>query len=158
MCEARSRREEKGGCRYLLGIEVGRRHLPVRRSRIPVEEKREAVRRPHFAERRRCAQAVVDGKEAHVDSLAREEVADEIAVRIATDARHDRRGQTQPCETGRDVARKPADEAGVGADLAQRCPELVRVEVDSHTPEHGDVDHARDLRTTKLVAQSHTLG
>src|SRR5438034_3481127 len=71
-----------------------------------------------------------------------QEVANEIPMRIATDPRDDRGHQAKPGEAGRDIAGEAPDEARVRADRPQRCPELVRVEVDSHTPEDGDVDHA----------------
>jgi hypothetical protein len=94
-------------------------------------------------------EALVDAEKAHVDPFARQEVANEVSVRVATDSRDDRGRQAKAGETGRDIAGEAPDEARVRADLAQRCPELVRVEVDSHTAEDGDVDHARDLRTAR---------
>src|SRR6266511_5358935 len=96
--QARSRREEKRRRRNLAGVEVVRHQLPVRYRRIAVERDRKAVWRPHLAERRRGVQAVVDGEEAHVDSLTREEVADEVPVRVAADPRDDRWRQTEPGE------------------------------------------------------------
>src|SRR5204863_1814464 len=78
-------------------------------------------------------------------------------MRIATDPRDDRGRQAKPGEAGRDIAGEAPDEARVRADRPQRCPELVRVEVDSHTPEDGDVHHARDLRTARTSPSQRQL-
>jgi hypothetical protein len=78
----------------------------------------------------------------------------EISQEVRRRPRDDRGRQAEPGEACRDIAGKTADEARVRADVAQWGPKLVWVEVDSHSPEDGDVDHAGDLRTASARLSS----
>ncbi len=85
---------------------------------------------------------MVDAEPANVHSLAREEVADELAVPIVANLADDGGVHLQSSQAGADVAGEAAHVADKVALLAQRGSDLCRVEVGTEPAHHDHLDAA----------------
>ena len=83
-------REQNGRVRDRPQVEVTRPQFPIRTGGRSIEEQREAVRRPDLTEHDRSIERVLDAQPADVDTFARQEIADELAMPVVADLAHDR--------------------------------------------------------------------
>src|ERR1700694_3206724 len=125
-----------------LQVEVVRGQLPVGTGRRSVEEQREPIRRPDLTKDNGRVQGVVDAEPADLHTLAREELADELAMAIVANFTDDAGAHLQSSEAGADVAGEAAHIADEVSLLAQRGSDLRWIQVGAEPAHHDHLDAA----------------